>query len=60
VVFISAISIPRGISAEVRPNKNKVLKVIKLAAYKIIRVKAISIPPFAIFEALFSFIVTSF
>jgi len=60
LVLTSLIIIASGISAEVNPSKNKVLKVKKFAAYNIIRVKAISIPPFVILEALVFFIKTSF
>jgi len=51
--------IASGISAEVNPSKNRVLKVIKFAAYNIIRVKATKRPPLATLEAEEFFIVTS-
>ena len=59
LVGTSLIIIARGIRADVNPSKNKVLKVIKFAAYNITRVKATRSPPFAILEAEEFFIVTS-
>ena len=50
--------IASGIKAEVNPSKNRVLKVIKFAAYNITRVKATSSPPLATFEAEEFFITT--